>query len=120
METARDATALRNLFTERYQGQQTHLEVLQAEWNADDGQAENRSQAYVEQCDLYASEDYPDDVHEDGQESGIVRTGNDLTTERPEGKACHLEELDTKRNAYDAQAEDESGECVIETDQESS
>ena len=118
METARDATALRNLFTERYQGQQTHLEVLQAEWDTYDGKAENRSQAYVEQCDLYASEDYPDDVHEDGQESGIVRTGNDLMTERPEGKACHLEKLDTKRNAYDAQTEDKAYECVAEADQE--
>jgi hypothetical protein len=50
---------LRYLFAERNEGQQHHLEMLESEWYADDGQAEQQSHNSVIETDHNASEQQP-------------------------------------------------------------
>lgn len=111
---------LRYLFAERNEGQQHHLEMLESEWYADDGQAAGDTEAQMEQGNLDASEDYPDDVHDHSQTAGVIRPGDYFMTERPERQPCHLEKLQSEWNTDDGQAEQQSHNSVIETDQNAS
>ena len=94
--------------------------MLESEWYADDGQAAGDTEAQMEQGDLDASEDYPDDVHDHNQTAGVIRTGDYFMTERPERQPCHLEKLQSEWNTDDGQAEQQSHNSVIETDQNAS
>ena len=65
--------------------------MLHAERDSDDGQAAYYAESDVEQCDLYASEDDPDDIHDDGEASAVVGVGMHVSSERPECKSGHLD-----------------------------
>jgi len=79
--------------------------MLESERDADDGQAAGDTEAQMEQGDLDASEDYPDDVHDHSQTAGVIRPGDYFMTERPERQPRYLEQLHPERYADDGQAE---------------
>ena len=111
---------LRNLFAEWGQCQKGHLEVLQAERDAYDGDAEYDAEPHVQNGDFDATADNPDDVHQNRQATGVIRSRYDVVSERPESKSCHLEKLQSEWNTDDGQAEQQSHNSVIETDQNAS
>ena len=94
--------------------------MLHAERDSDDGQAAYYAESDVEQCDLYASEDDPDDIHDDGEASAVVGVGMHVSSERPEGKSGHLDELESERDSDDGDAEQDTHQGVIETDHKTS
>ena len=82
--------------------------------------AEKDSQADMSNGDFDATEYYPDDVHQNRQTSGVAWTRGYLMSKRPKCKPCHLEQLHSERYAYDGQAEQQTHQCVIEADEETS
>ena len=94
--------------------------MLHSERNPDDGQAACYAESYMEKCDLYSSEDYPDDIHDDGEASAVVGVGMHVSSERPEGKSGHLDELESERDSDDGDAEQDTHQGVIETDHKTS
>lgn len=94
--------------------------MLQAERDAYDGDAAGDTEAQMEQGNLDASEDYPDDVHDHSQTAGVIRPGDYFMSERPESNSCHLEKLQSEWNTDDGQAEQQSDNGIVETDQDAS
>lgn len=111
---------LRDSFAEWEECEDTHLEMLQTERYSDDGDAECDSQADVCKGDLDSSDQYPDDIHDDGQTSGVIRTGGDVVAERPECQTCHLEQLHSERYSDDGDAEHQTYDCIVQADEEAS
>ena len=79
--------------------------MLYAERNAYYGYAAEDPESDMQHCYFNASEYDPDDVHQDCQTSGVIRSRNYVASERPERKTGHLEELQTERDAYYGQTE---------------
>ena len=88
--------------------------MLQAERDADDGQAACDAETQMEQGDLDPSAKYPDDVHPDSETSGIIRSGGHFMSERPECEPCYLEQLQSERDADDGDAEQQSHHSIVE------
>ena len=111
---------LHDLFTEWGKGEEGHLEELHSEWDSYDGDAADDSETDVKKGYLQTSEDDPDYVHENGETASVVGVGVYVTAERPEGEACHLEELESERDSYDGDAEKHAHQCIIKADHKSS
>lgn len=111
---------LRDVLAKWEDCEDTHLEMLQTERYSDDGDAECDSQADVCKCNLDSSYQNPDDVHDDAQTSGVVRTGGDIVAERPECQTCHLEQLHSERYSDDGDAERQTDYRVVQADEEAS
>lgn len=94
--------------------------MLHAERDPDNGQAAYYAESDVEHCDFYASEDDPDDIHDDGEAASVVGVGMYVTSERPECKTGHLDELESERDSDDGDAEQDTHQGVIETDHKTS
>ena len=94
--------------------------MLDAEWDADDGDAECDSQTDMCKGDLDAAKHYPDDVHQDAQAAGVARARGDVMAERPECQSRHLEQLHSERYAYDGHAEQQTYQRVIKANEETS
>ena len=111
---------LRDLFAEWYDCEDCHLEMLESERDSYDGDAADDSETDVKKGYLQTSEDDPDYVHENGETASVVGVGVYVTAERPEGEACHLEELESERDSYDGDAEKHAHQCIIKADHKSS
>lgn len=105
-----------NFLTERDECQQGHLEMLYSEGNADDGQAAENAESDMEHSYFYSSEEDPDNVHQDGQTASVIGSGAYVTSEWPEGKPRHLEQLHTEWYSYDGDTEQDCHEGIIKAD----
>ena len=94
--------------------------MLHAERDSDDGQAACYAESDMEKSDLYSSEDDPDDIHDDGEAAAVVGVGMYVSSERPESKSGHLDELESKRDSDDGDAEQDTHQGIIETDHKAS
>lgn len=94
--------------------------MLEAERDAYDGDAADYAEGDMEECYLQSAEKDPDYVHDNGETASVVGIGVDVTAERPECEACHLEELESERDAYDGDAEKHAHQCIIKADHKSS
>ena len=88
--------------------------MLQAERDADDGQAACYAETQMEQSDFDATEDDPDEVHYDSKTAGVIGTGHDFASEWPQRKSCYLEQLQSERDADDGDAEQQSHHSIVE------
>ena len=111
---------LRNFLAEWDEGEDGHLEMLHAERDSDYGQAACYAESDMEKSDLYSSEDDPDDIHDDGEAAAVVGVGMYVSSERPESKSGHLDELESKRDSDDGDAEQNTHQGIIETDHKAS
>ena len=66
--------------------------MLEAERDAYDGDAADYAEGDMEECYLQSAEKDPDYVHDNGETASVVGIGVDVTAERPECEACHLED----------------------------
>ena len=101
-------------FAERKQGGYDHLEVLHAEGDTDDGDAQDDAEEKMDQGDLPPAGQNPDDVHDGRQAAGLFRLVYDLMTEGPEGIGSELEELHAERDAYDCDAQPDAHAIVYQ------
>ena len=111
---------LRDLFAEWDYGEDCHFEMLETERDAYDGDAADDAEADMKKGYLQTSEKDPDYVHDNGETASVVGIGVDVTAERPECEACHLEELESERDSDDGDAEEHYHECIIKADHTSS
>ena len=94
--------------------------MLEAEWYSYYGDAADDAEADMKKGYLQTSEDDPDYVHDNGETASVVGIGVYVTAERPECEACHLDELEAERDAYDGDAENHAHQCIIKADHKSS
>jgi hypothetical protein len=83
------------------QGQACELEVLTAERDTDDGDAQQKAERKVGKANPDAAQYNPKDVHDKAQSSARLGCGLHALAERAEGKKTYLQGLDTERNADD-------------------
>lgn len=88
--------------------------MLQAERDADDGQAACYAETQMEQGNLDASAKYPDYVHDHSKTAGVIGTGHDFASEWPQRKSCYLEQLQSERDTDDGDAEQQSHHSIVE------
>ena len=87
-----------NNLTEGHQCQHSQLEMLLAEGDTDNRDAEYESQYGMSQCHFNTSEDNPEDVEEQRTATHLsISVGHDAA-KRTERQTCHLEELQAYRN----------------------
>jgi len=91
---------------------QDHLEVLNAEGDAHDGDAEQQTAHQVKRRNLPPAQQDPDDVHDNGQTAGLIGTVHQFMAERPQGVCSQLEELHAERNADDGDAHQQPHDVV--------
>lgn len=60
--------------SERDKSQEGHLEMLESERDADNGQAAEDSERKMEQGNLNASHKNPDHIHQDRKTAAVVRS----------------------------------------------
>lgn len=65
------------------QGEKGNLEVLQSEWNSDDGYATDKSADKVRSCDFPPAEQNPKYIHEYAETASGIVSVHDLCPERP-------------------------------------
>ena len=94
--------------------------MLETERDADQGDAEEYSESCMQERDFYAAEDNPDDVHQNGKDTCVVGSGSYLMTERPKSKACNLEKLHTEWDTDNGNAEKQTHQSIVKTDQKAS
>ena len=66
------------------------LEMLSAEWDADDGDAKHDAKGKVGQADPNATQENPEDVHDDVEASSCLRRGFYTLTKRTESQETEL------------------------------
>lgn len=66
------------------------LEMLSAEWDADDGDAKHDTKGKVGQADPNATQENPEDVHDDVEASSCLRRGFYTLTKRTESQETEL------------------------------
>ena len=70
--------------------------------------------------DFNAAEQDPDDVHKDGQTSGVARSRRHFPTEWPKCQTRHLEQLHSERYADNGQAEKQADNSIVHAYKETS
>lgn len=97
-----------NLRAERPQGQLGHLERLDTERNANDGDAIEQPGTHIANRHPHTSQYEPDDVDQHGSHAAAILHG---LTERGQREPRHLERLNTQWNAHngDAQHQTDNG-----------
>ena len=97
-----------NLRAERPQGQLGHLERLDTERNANDGDAIEQPGTHIANRHPHTSQHEPDDVQQHGSHAAAILHG---LTERGQRESRHLERLNTQWNAHngDAQHQTDNG-----------
>lgn len=85
------------------QGQFRHFKALQAEWDADDGDAVRHACDEVEQGHGDSREQHPEHVRD---KRGRTASVGDGLPEGGQRERCHFEALTTKGDADDGDAED--------------
>ncbi len=69
---------------------------------------------------FYPSEEYPDDIHQNGQAPSVIASGCHFTAERPKCKHRHFKQLQTERDTYYSNAEQNTAQHIIQTYENSS
>ena len=92
---------------ERHQGELCQLEVLESEGDADNGDAENQTDAQMFDRQRHAGENDPQDIHDQRNRAG---TPHDFLPERTAGQFRKLEALHADRNADDGHAPQQSAD----------
>lgn len=105
-----------DLVAEGNQSDDSQLEVLFGEGNADDGDGTQRHQDEVHDRELQSGHQYPDHVHDDVER--VVRLGPraDLAPERPDGKAGDLQGLDAEGNPDDGEHQQDAPDQIEHKD----
>ena len=107
------------LLSERKDRGEGHFEVLEAEGDAHDGDAEKEAEGKVEEGYLPPAEEDPDEVHHGRYTAGLVGAIDKFMAERPEGIGSQHEELDAEGYADDGDAHQKAHDEVDEGDNDS-
>ena len=107
---------LSDFFSEGEDGADGHFEVLEAEGNAHDSDAEDDAEEQVQERHLPPSAENPDEIHHNGKASRLIWPVHQFVTERPQRVRAQLEQLHTERNAHDGDAQQQSHDIVDEGD----
>lgn len=91
-----------NLRAERPQSQLGHLERLNAERNANDGDAIEQPGTHIANRHPQTGQYKPDDVQQHGSHAAAILHG---LTERGQRESRHLERLNAQRNAHNGDAQ---------------
>lgn len=116
----RAEAVLLDLLPERNQCQKSHLEVLESERDADYRDAAEDAEPQMQERYLYSSKDNPDDVHDNRQTACIIRSGNNVVSERPECKPGNLQKLQSEWDSDYRDAEKYTDDGIVKTDQDAS
>lgn len=108
------------LVTEWHKSQNHQLEVLQAEWDADDGAAEDNAHCQVTQRHLDTTKDNPEDVEHQRHTAHRLIALCHLATKWPEGKHTQLHHLDAEWNTNDSEAEHQTTDEVAQREEQTS
>ena len=81
-----------DLCAERPERELGHFERLDAEWNADDGDAVEHACTQIAECHPPADQHHPEDIDQRGANAATVLHG---FAERRQGKARHFERLNS-------------------------
>lgn len=103
---------------ERCQGQGGHLEMLHAEGYADDRDAQQEPEAQVRKADPDASDEDPDDVHDERQASPAVALVHDTATEGPQRQYRQFQGLQPEGYADDRYHHHQAGYQILDTRQD--
>ena len=95
-----------------------HLEVLKAEGDAHDGDAEQQPEHQVKHGNLPPAQQDPDDVHDNRQAVGLIGAVHQFMAERPEGVSPQFEQLHAKRNTDDGDAHHQTDDEVDDGNQD--
>ena len=109
---------LYNVVTEGGDGQTGQFEMLHAEGDADDGDAEDQPEKEMGQKYPYSPDKKPDDIHEEGKTTATLREVYHLATERPEGQHSEFQGLYPERNSDDRDKQTYAGYKVFQCDEE--
>ena len=106
-------------FAEREQGEEGDLEMLDAERDADDGDAADEAENEMGRGNLPPPDKDPEDVHTDAQTTCRILSLDDFRAERPEGEDAEFPKLTAERDADDGDAEKQPGQEISERDKKS-
>ena len=79
--------------------------MLQTERDAYYSNAAEQAEGQMKHCDFNTADQYPYDVHYNGQTTAVICIRLDFTAERPERKNSDLNKLQTERDTDNAYTE---------------
>ena len=109
---------LQNVVTEGGDGQAGQFEMLHAERDTDDGDAEDYPEKEMGQEYPYSPYEEPDDIHEEGKTTATLRDVYHLAAERPEGQHSEFQGLYSERYSDDRDKQADTGYKVFQCDEE--
>ena len=92
--------------------------MLQAEWDADDGAAEDNAHCQVTQRHLNTTKQNPEDVEQQRQATHRLLTLRHLAAEWPEGEHTQLYNLNSEWNTNDCKAEHQTSDDVAQREEQ--
>ncbi len=105
-----------DLCAERPERELGHFERLDAERNADDGDAVEHACTQIAERHPAADQHHPQDVGQGRADSAAVLHG---FAKRRQGESRHLERLNAERDADDGDAQNQSHQCPSDCDGQS-
>jgi hypothetical protein len=107
------ALIINDLTSKGVEGKSGELEVLHAEGDADDGDAQQEPDTQVAQADPDAAAQQPDHVEDNGQAAGVVPGLPRGATERPQGQHTQLHRLQPERDADDGDHQQQAADKIF-------
>ena len=108
-----------DFLSERENGGDGHLEVLQTPGNSHDGDAEDQAEDQMDECDLPPAQEDPDKIHHNGKTARLAGTVDQFMAEGPQGIGAQLEQLHAERDADDGNAHQQANKVIDYGDQQS-
>jgi hypothetical protein len=103
---------LADFFAKGKNGGQGHLEVLDSKGNSHDGNEADETENGMQEGNLPPARKDPDEVHHNGQATWLVGPVHHLVPERPQRIRSQFKQLNTKGNADDGNAHEESHHII--------
>ena len=94
--------------------------MLETERYANDCDAAEGSEEYMEEGYFQSATKDPDHIHYNGEAATIIGVRLNIMSEWPKCKSSHLEQLESERDSDDGDAEDSSHKSIIKADHKSS
>ena len=110
---------LYNLLPERSKCQTCQFEMLHAERNANNRDAEEHSEYQMRETDPYPTHEYPNDIHQYTEAAAVTGTTAHLPAKGAKSQHRQLQGLKTERNADDGDHQQQAGNNIFHADQKS-
>ena len=97
-----------NVFAKRRKGQPSHLEMLLAPRDANNGNTKEQAEKCVHKPGKDTSTHEPDEIHKNAEATSGACRGNDSGAKRPKAEQPNLECLHRKRDADDSNGQSQT------------